>query len=171
MGRRGKIVLAVLCVLILSVAGARALAQQSPSPQSAEAQAQAMEQIQLTRTAIDAERQAIITKAMDLTPEEMQRFWPLYRDYRLEAMKIGDRIVALISTYAENYENITDPVANQLLTEYVGIEKERARLKEEYLPKFKKALPPRKVVRFYQLENKLDIAILNEMAENIPLVR
>ena len=171
MGRRGNVVLAVLCVLILSVAGARALAQQSPSPQSAEAQAQAMEQIQLTRTAIDAERQAIITRAMDLTPEEMQRFWPLYRDYRLEAMKIGDRIVALISTYAENYENITDPVANQLLTEYVGIEKERARLKERYLPKFKKALPPRKVVRFYQLENKLDIAILNEMAENIPLVR
>jgi hypothetical protein len=26
-------------------------------------------------------------------------------------------------------------------------------------------------VRFYQLENKMDIAVLNEMAEQIPLVR
>jgi hypothetical protein len=86
-------------------------------------------------------------------------------------MKVGDRIVTIISTYAENYENLTDPVANQLLTEFVGIEKERARLKEKYLSKFKKVLPPRKVVRFYQLENKLDIAILNEMAENIPVAR
>jgi hypothetical protein len=171
MGRRGNVVLAALCFLIVGVSGLRALAQQPASPQPSEARTQAMEQIQLTRTAIAAERQAIITRAMDLTPEEMQRFWPLYRDYRLEAMNVGDRTVALISTYAENYENLTDPVANQLLTEYVGIEKERARLKEKYLPKFKKVLPPRKVVRFYQLENKLDIAILNEMAENIPLAR
>jgi Na+-transporting methylmalonyl-CoA/oxaloacetate decarboxylase gamma subunit len=171
MGKSKTVVIAVLCLLIFGVWGLPAMAQQPASPQPAEAQAEAMEQIQLTRTAIAAERQAIITKAMDLTPQEMQGFWPLYRDYRLEAAKIGDRTVALISTYAENYENLTDPVANQLLTEFVGIEKERARLKEKYLAKFKKVLPPRKVVRFYQLENKLDITILNEMAQNIPLVR
>ncbi len=171
MGRRGNVVFATLWFLSLGLSHPRALAQQPASPQPSESRTQAMEQIQLTRTAIAAERQAIITRAMDLTPEEMQRFWPLYRDYRLEAMKVGDRIVTIISTYAENYENLTDPVANQLLTEFVGIEKERARLKEKYLSKFKKVLPPRKIVRFYQLENKLDIAILNEMAENIPLAR
>ena len=38
----------------------------------------------------------------------MQRFWPLYREYRVEASKVGDRIVALITTYADNYENLTD---------------------------------------------------------------
>jgi hypothetical protein len=171
MGRRGNLVFVALCFLIFGLWHPRALAQQPASPQPSESRTQTMEQIELTRTAIAAERQAIITRAMDLTPEEMQRFWPLYRDYRLEAMKVGDQIVALISTYAESYENLTDPVANRLLTEFVGIEKERARLKEKYLPKFKKVLPPRKVVRFYQLENKLDIAILNEMAENISLAR
>ncbi len=101
----------------------------------------------------------------------MQTFWPLYREYRVEAAKVGDRIVALISTYAENYENLTDSVADKLLSEFVSIEKVRAQLKAKYLPKFKKAIPARKVARFYQLENKLDITVLNEMAENIPLVR
>ncbi len=84
---------------------------------------------------------------------------------------MGDRIVALIATYAENYESLTDARANQLLTEFVSIEKERARLKEKYRPQFKKVLPPRKVARFYQLVNKLDIAILAEIAEQVPLAR
>jgi hypothetical protein len=148
-----------------------ALAQQPTQPQPDEAKAQTMEDIQLTRTAIAAERQALTTRAMDLTPEEMQGFWPLYRQYRLEAAKVGDRTVALIVTYAENYENLTDATADKLLKEFVSIEKARASLKEKYLPKFKKVLPARKVARFYQLENKLDITIFNEMAENIPLVR
>ena len=34
---------------------------------------------------INNERQALVTSAMDLTPSEMQRFWPLYQQYRLEA--------------------------------------------------------------------------------------
>jgi hypothetical protein len=108
---------------------------------------------------------------MDLTPSEMQRFWPVYRQYRVAASKVGDRIVTLITMYADNYQSLTDKAADQLLTEFVRIEAERARLKAQYLPKFKKVLPPKKVARFYQIENKLDIAILAELAEAIPLAR
>jgi hypothetical protein len=161
---------AAVGVLLLGLSQG-ALAQQSAQPQPDEAKAQAMEDIQLTRTAIAAERQALTTRGMELTPEEMQGFWPLYRQYRLEAAKVGYRIVALIATYTENCESLTDATADKLLNEFVNIEKERAHLKAKYLPKFKKVLPPKKVARFFQLENKLDILILAEMAEQIPLVR
>jgi len=169
--RKQQTVVAGLCLIVLALIAPMAAAQQPASPQAEEAKAEAMQDVQLTRVLITAERQAIVTQAMDLTPDEMQGFWPVYREYRLEAAKVGDRIVALISTYAENYDNLTDPVADKLLSEFVSIEKERARLKAKYLPKFKKVIPARKVARFYQLENKLDITILNEMAESIPLAR
>jgi hypothetical protein len=171
MGKRNWFVVAGFCLVALGVSGQRALAQQPAQLPAGDTQAQVVEDIQLTRVAINAERQALVTRAMDLTPEEMQGFWPLYRQYRLEAIKVGDRIVALMTTYADNYETLTHGVADKLLTEFVSIEKERARLKAKYLPKFKKVLPPRKVARFYQIENKMDIAILAEMAENIPLAR
>jgi hypothetical protein len=164
-----------VCLLILGVAPWRALAQQSapqPAPPvSVETQQEVMEELQLTRTMIQVERQAIITQAMDLTPEEMEGFWPLYREYRLEAVKIGDRIVSLIQRYAANYDDLTDQTANKLVTDFVKVEQARARLKATYLPKFKKVLPAKKVARFYQVENKLDTLILAEMAEQIPLVR
>jgi hypothetical protein len=158
-------------LLLLGLAGQVALAQQPAQTQADDSQTQALEDIQLTRALIQAERQAIVTKAMDLTSEEMQGFWALYREYRLEAVKVGDRIVTLIVSYAENYDSLTDAVADKLVNEFVSIEKERALLKAKYLPKFKKVLPAKKVARFYQIENKLDIAILAEMAENIPLAR
>ncbi len=169
--KREWLVVTGFCFSVLGFSAHVALAQQAAQPQADEGRGQVMEDIQLTRAAIQTERQALITRAMDLTPEEMQGFWPLYRQYRLEAIKVGDRIEALITTYADNYEDLTDEVADKLVTEFVNIEKERARLKAKYLPKFKKVLPPRKVARFYQIENKLDIAILAEMAENIPLAR
>jgi hypothetical protein len=170
--KKQRWLLICLCFVILGVLPQLASAQQAPAPPAPpDAKAEAMEEIHLTRVAIQAGRQAIVTEAMDLTPAEMETFWPLYREYRLEAAKIGDRIVALIQRYAENYETLTDETANKLLSDFVKIERARADLKAKFLPKFKKVLPATKVVRFYQLENKMDIAVLNEMAEQIPLVR
>jgi hypothetical protein len=163
--------LGCLCVVILGVLPSRALAQQPAPPAGVEIQKEALEDIQLTRAVIQVERQAIVTQAMDLTPAEMEAFWPLYREYRLEALKIGDRIVALILRYAAAYDELTDATADKLVGDFVKIEQARANLKAKFLPRFKKVLPATKVARFYQVENKLDVLILSEMAENIPLAR
>jgi hypothetical protein len=168
--KKQRWLLACLCFVILGVLPGLARAQQAPPPPP-DAKAEAMEEIRLTRVAIQAGRQAIVTEAMDLTPAEMETFWPLYREYRLEAAKIGDRIVGLIERYAANYDNLTNEAANKLLNDFVKIERARVDLKAKFLPRFKKVLPATKVVRFYQLENKMDIAVLNEMAEQIPLVK
>lgn len=170
--KKQRRLLICLCFVILGVLPQLAFAQQAPAPPAPpDAKAEAMEEIHLTRVAIQAGRQAIVTEAMDLTPAEMETFWPLYREYRLEAAKIGDRIVALIQRYAANYADLTDKTADRLVTDFVKVEQARARLKATFLPKFKKVLPARKVARFYQLENKLDVLILAEMAEQIPLAR
>ncbi len=170
MGRSGGVIVA-LCFLALGLMVNPALAQPPPQPQADEAKAQRLTDIQLTRVVIQAERQAIVTKVMDLTPEEMQGFWPLYREYRLEMAAVGDRLVALLTGYADSYESLTDAAADRLLTEALSLEQERTRLKGKYLPKFKAVLPPKKVARFYQLENKLDLALLADLAQRIPLVR
>ena len=162
---------AYVCLLILGIAPGLALAQQPAAPPATDAKAEALEDIQLTRALIQTERQAIVTGAMDLTADEMEAFWPLYREYRVEAAKIGDRIVALIMRYAANYDEMTDKAADKLVGDFVKIEQARANLKAKFLPKFKKILPAKKVARFYQVENKLDLLILNEMAENVPLMR
>ncbi len=164
-------VIALFWALLVALTVQPASAEEPAQSQADEAKAQVMADIHLTRVAIGAQRQALITHGMDLTVEEMQRFWPLYREYRLEAATLGDQLVDLLLIYAENYQTLKDDVADQLLTEASRIDTERASLKAKYLPKFRAVLPARKAVRFYQLENKLDIAILSELAQQIPLAR
>jgi hypothetical protein len=152
-------------MLVLGSTGAPAPAQQpappTAEPPSTDLQAQAVENIQLTRTLIDAQRQLLVSGGLELTPKEMEGFWPLYRTYRVEMAKLGDRLVSVITRYAENYADLKDDLAGKLLDEYLA----------KYVPKFKKVLPVTKVVRFYQIENKLDVTILAEIAEAVPLAR
>ena len=45
------------------------------------------------------------------------------------------------------------------------------KLRQAYLPKFRKVLPETKVVRYYQIENKIQAALFYELAANIPLMK
>jgi hypothetical protein len=158
----------------LAIAG-RAHAQAPPAaPAQGQESATAPDmsgEIELTRAAIQVRRQAIVTGAMDLEPAEAERFWPVYREYRLEMARVGDRLVKVITTYLENYETLSDQMASRLLDDYLGVEKARAGVKAKFVPRFRKALPARKVVRFFQVDNKLDAVIQAELAADIPLLR
>jgi hypothetical protein len=65
---------------------------------------------------------------------------------------------------------MTNDTAKKLLDEYVTIETLGPKLLQAYLPKFRKALPEMKVARYYQIENKIQAAVMYELAAQIPLV-
>jgi hypothetical protein len=66
---------------------------------------------------------------------------------------------------------MTNNTAKKLLNEFVAIESLGPKLRQAYLPKFRKALPEVKVVRYYQIENKIQAALIYELAAQIPLVK
>jgi hypothetical protein len=45
------------------------------------------------------------------------------------------------------------------------------KLRSAYLPKFRKVLPEVKVARYYQIENKIQAALVYELAAQIPLMK
>jgi hypothetical protein len=137
---------------------------------SSPAFAQYEEEIELTRAIIRTERQELITAGMDLDADERDAFWPLYLEYRREMDTLGDRQVQLITDYADNFMKMTDAAAEVMLDEYLGIQRAELKLRTRYVKRFRKILPPKKVTRFFQLENKLDAVIDHELARQIPLV-
>jgi hypothetical protein len=68
-----------------------------------------------------------------------------------------------------NYKNLSDEKATTIVTDYLTVEEDRAKLRRSYLPEFSKALPGRKVARLYQIENKMDAVLRYELAEEIPV--
>jgi hypothetical protein len=167
-------ILTVVSVLALEVPGAEAQATSSPPSQGSAPEAAKSDitsDIELTRAAIQVRRQAIVTAAMDLEPGEAQAFWPLYREYRSDMAKVNDRYVKLLVTYAESYDALSDQLAAKILRQYLDIERGRTAVKAKYVPRFEKVLPARKVMRFFQADNKLDALVNAELAAEVPLAR
>ena len=166
--------LVLLPLALMMVAPAIAVAQ-TPAPPSASVPAQddgdLTSEVALTRAAIQVRRQALVTAAMDLDGKEAEAFWPLYRDYRNEMAKVGDRLVKLINDYADVFDSITDEQAGKMLDEYLSIQKATNEVKTTFVPRFRQILPARKVARFFQVDNKLDVVVQSQLAAGIPLVR
>ena len=128
------------------------------------------DEIELTRSVIQTQRQAIVTAAMQLSGDESESFWPLYREYREAMRKVDNRSVKLITDYSENLDIMSDEIAQEMLKEFIGIRQGELDVTRKYLKRFQKILPATKVARFFQLENKLDAVIDFELASEVPLV-
>jgi hypothetical protein len=130
------------------------------------------QQIELTRWAVQSERKAAVTDNLQLTEQESKVFWPLYDEYRAAMGKVGERTTKLITDYADAYtnNNLSDDQALQMVSDYLSIETDKLKVKKRYVKRFEAVLPPKKLARFFQIDNKMDAYVNAAIAKNVPLV-
>ena len=138
---------------------------------NAAAQEKAPDNMQLLLEKVKADKKLLVAENMQLTDAEAKNFWPLYDRYQDELFLIRARTAKLIKDYADAYKNMTDAAAKRLIADYIKIETLRLKLHKAYLPKFSEILPGAKVVRYYQIENKVNAALEYELAARIPLAK
>jgi hypothetical protein len=157
-------------ILLAVGTGLMAFAVAFPTP--AWTQGKPANDMQILRDKIKADKKLLVAKNMELTESEAKAFWPVYEAYQKDLGAINRRIGKLIQSYAADYraQTLTDEKANKLTDELVAIEKAEAGLKGSYVPKLSKVLPPKKVARYLQLENKIRAIVKFELADAVPLV-
>lgn len=126
--------------------------------------------IEIVRSVLDTEKKAAIAEVMQLTPEQGEVFWPLYKEYTDKAYSIQSKRIKIIKDFAENYDKITDEKANQIWTDYLKYRQEMLNLNKQYFKKFKKQLPAGLVVKFFQTENKIAALVDFQLADQIPFI-
>ncbi|NJM54698.1 MAG: copper-binding protein [Verrucomicrobiae bacterium] len=126
--------------------------------------------IEATRSILKADRQAVVSEAMQLTEAEAKSFWPIYQKYRAEMDTVGDGVKHLVLEYAGLYPDVPDARAKTMLKELAAVEKKHAATRATYLGKVARVLPAAKTLRFAQVESRLDLATRLELAACIPLV-
>jgi len=126
--------------------------------------------IEVERSVLKAEKKAIVAENMNFTEAEAAVFWPLYQEYTNEEYKNQTERVKIIKEYAENYNDLNDLKADDLMTRHLKMKASENKLQMKYFKKFKKVLSASKVTRFFQIENKINALINAEMALEIPLV-
>ena len=126
--------------------------------------------IQLLRSDVQAGKNEIITHTMAFTDAESSAFWPVYRDFARDQQVIGDERVKLIKDYAQNYDKIDDAKAKDMTQRLLNIEAKVVNVRQEYWPKFEKALGAKRAAKFYQVDNRLSLIVNMQLASAIPLV-
>ena len=136
------------------------------------AQDKPADNMQILRDKVKADKKLLVAANMDLTESEAKGFWPVYEEYQKDLTAINRRIGKLIESYAADYRanTLTNEKAKKLINELVAIEKADGGLQATYAPKLSKVLPPKKVARYLQIENKIRAALKYELAANIPVV-
>jgi len=135
------------------------------------AQEKPADNMQFVIEKIRADKRLLIAENMQLTETEAKAFWPVYDQYQDELFLLRSRTIILVDDYATAYNEMTKETANNLIDEYMTIETLGLKLRQTYLPKFRKVLPAVKVFRYYQLENKIHAALMYEFAAKIPLIK
>ena len=120
---------------------------------------------------LKADKKLIVSKYMELTESEANRFWPVYEEYQKDLQKINQRLVNLLQSYAADYKSLTDEKAKKLLDEWIAVDKDEANHRASYAPKVLKALPAKKAARYLQIENEFRILVKYDLAATVPLVR
>lgn len=166
--RRSSFV-AVVGILALAMSGP--LFAQDQGQKQGKEQMQSRSAIEVTRADIQSDRQALVASNLPLTNEQAKAFWPLYREYRGEMQTVGDRLVNLVENYGKNYESLTDEQATQMMKEYMKMEKDSIAIKNKYVSRFTKILPAKTVMRFYQIEGKMDTIVMLAVESQIPLAK
>ena len=128
-------------------------------------------EIELTRLALQRQRDDLVNQFMKLNLKEVGAFIPVYEEYRTEMGKLGDRTQRVILDYAKNQDNLSDQKALAMLDEWLKIKEAEVKLRMKSVEDFKRVLPPKKVLRFFQLDNKFDAIVNYNLSGSIPLVQ
>jgi Spy/CpxP family protein refolding chaperone len=127
------------------------------------------ETLEVSRQAIESQRRVLVAGALPLTDAEADAFWPLYDAYEKERRPLDERANELVADFLAAAAGLTDAQAKAMVEEALKIEEERVRVRRTWLGRMGKAIPARKLVRFYQIDNKLDSVVRADVARQVPL--
>ena len=152
--------IALAAIALLSVA----------TPFAAQAQS-SYDDTQQLLAQIQADKRAVVLKAMALDDAQLTAFTPIYDAYQADRKQLMQRGVDLVNAYSSNYDSMTDDAAKGLLKDWFKLQEDEHALVKGTAKKLDKVLPTAKVLRFVQVENKLNTLLRLPSIQGIPLAK
>ncbi len=111
-------------------------------------------QNKLTKEERLAKRKAFITERLALTDDEAKAFWPIYDQRRLDKQEKIKPLRKANKKGRKKIKEMSDDELISMLKTTMEIRKIGLKIDEEYLDKFLRVLPPKKVAKLYHIEKK-----------------
>jgi hypothetical protein len=163
---------ALLLVGLYVVGGPMAIAQDTQSS-AADRTAEAIteQQLALLRRNIRSIKKQLIAANLTLTDSEATKFWQVYGEYSADMERINDTRTAIIKEYSDAYAALTDDQADNLIRRWLDTDIEQTKLRQRYVPIFRRVLPGKKAATFFQLDRRISTMIDVQLTSQLPLAQ
>ena len=112
-----------------------------------------------------AEKVAYMTEKLNLTPEEAQKFWPVYNEFEQERFTSQGKRHELDKKIREIGDSISDKDILELNHQIVQSFQDEADVVKKYNEKLMKILSPKKVMLVYKVENQFRMDMIRKYRE------
>jgi hypothetical protein len=111
------------------------------------------------------EKIAFLTDNLELTPDEAQKFWPVYNQMDKERWAAQKMRREMEHQLRETEETLTDKEALELTKKYAGSMQKEADVHVNYNEKFLEILSPKKVLKLYKAENDFRMHMMKKYGD------
>ncbi len=108
---------------------------------------------------IEAYKIAFFTEKLQLTPDESKSFWPLFNKFEDERDAVREKY----DLDGKRFELMSDKEVETSVMNFLDGEEQIAKLRREYVLKFKEVLPIRKVAMLQRLDREFKQYLLEEL--------
>lgn len=126
--------------------------------------------IEVLRSDVRTEKQAIVLSNLGLTEAQSAVFMPIYDEYTTAMKSHWDKRIQLVKDYGAKYETMNDEVAASLMKRSSALEKENVGIRDKFAKKVSKVLPATIAARWMQVERRLGQLIDLQLANELPLM-
>lgn len=114
---------------------------------------------------IEAMRVGFLTKRLNLSAEEAQKFWPVFNQYSAELDKLREDSRLMKKAVKEGFATMSDKEVEQVSDEFIAQKRKEWEISDKYHKEFKKVLPIRKVAALYKAERDFKLHIIKELRD------
>ena len=108
---------------------------------------------------------AFITEHLELTPEEAEKFWPIYNEYEKKRDEAAKEIFERFNPDKEKPLELSNENADNLIRQRFTEEQKLLDLKKEYYAKYKEVLTASRILKLYEVENRFKRHLLERVRE------
>jgi hypothetical protein len=116
-------------------------------------------------------KKALVLNELRLSNETVAEFLPVYDEYQQVRFDSNRNVGKLVNEFAESYNALTNVKAQELLAKWMDAKQGQLDLQKEYVAKFEQVMSKKELFRYYQIENKLQIAAEYQLGKMIPLAK
>ena len=121
--------------------------------------------------ALQADKRQVTLDTLALTPQQLEKFMPIYDEYQAERKIIMTNASNLNNRlFVADYGGMTDVESKDIMKQAFKLRHDRLSLLEKTAGKLEKKLPATKVAQFVQVENKIQALLDVAMAASVPIV-